>query len=114
MKTKKAPSPLEKEIEKSILEYLEHLPECYAWKNQSTGLFDPKKQLFRKAKSKYLINGVSDIVGIYKGKFLGIEVKRPSNKTRPEDQVNFINQINLMGGKAFFATSIDDVKEALK
>jgi penicillin-binding protein-related factor A (putative recombinase) len=114
MKTKKAPAPLEKEIEKSILEYLEHLPECYAWKNVTGGFFNTKTKTFRKQTNKFAINGTSDILGIYKGKFLAIEVKRPSNKVRPQEQLNFINQINIMGGKAFFATSIDDVREALK
>jgi penicillin-binding protein-related factor A (putative recombinase) len=113
MKKQKAPEPLEKEIETSILQYLEFVPSCYAWKNQSSAIFDPTKKVFRKAKSKFLINGVSDILGIFNGQFLAIEVKRPSNKVRPDDQVNFIKHINSMGGKAFFATSIDDVKEGL-
>jgi penicillin-binding protein-related factor A (putative recombinase) len=112
--SKKALAPTEKEIEKSILQYLEFLPECVAWKNQSSGLFDPTKKVFRKAKSKYLINGVSDILGIYQGKFLAVEVKRPTNKKRTVEQNNFINMININGGIAFYASSIDEVKEKLK
>jgi penicillin-binding protein-related factor A (putative recombinase) len=113
MKKLKAPEPLEKEIETSILQYLEFVPNCYAWKNQSIAVFDPRKKTFRKAASKFLINGVSDILGTYQGKFLAIEVKRPSNKKRNEDQDHFIKNINDRGGIAFYATSIDDVKKGL-
>jgi penicillin-binding protein-related factor A (putative recombinase) len=113
MKTIKGSEPLEKEIETSILQYLERLPECFAFKNQSIAVFDPSKKIFRKAKSKYLINGSSDILGVFRGKFLAIEVKRPSNKKRNEDQDSFIENIRIHGGIAFYATSIEDVKQGL-
>ena len=103
----------EKEIENSILAYLQALPGCFAWKNQSTGVYDPTKGIFRKSKNKFHLNGVSDIIGIYKGKFLAIEVKTPKNKLRPDHQVSFIAQINMSGGLAFFATSVEEVKEKL-
>lgn len=103
--------PTEKEIEKAILQYLEWLPEVMAWKNQSTGLYDPIKKTFRKAHSKFVINGVSDILGMYKTRFLAIEVKRPSNKVRTKEQNDFIDAINLRGGLAFYATSVEDVKK---
>jgi penicillin-binding protein-related factor A (putative recombinase) len=113
MKKIKGSEPLEKEIETAILQYLEILPECFAFKNQSIAVFDPSKKIFRKARSKFLINGTSDILGIFRGKFLAIEVKRPSNKLRNADQDNFIENIKIHGGIAFYATSIDDVKKGL-
>ena len=103
----------EKEIENSILAYLKSLPDCFAWKNQSTGVYDPTRGVFRKSNNKFHINGVSDILGIYKGKFLAIEVKTPKNKTRPAHQKAFISEVNKRGGIAFFATSIEEVKENL-
>lgn len=105
--------PLEKDIEKSILQYLDCLPGCFAWKNVTAGYFDTKTKTFKKQRNKYAINGVSDIIGVYKGNFLAIEVKRPSNKARPIEQVLFIDHVNKHGGTAFFATSIDDVKKGL-
>lgn len=113
MKKIKGSEPLEKEIETSILQYLEILPECFAFKNQSVAVFDPSKKIFRKAKSKFLINGTSDILGVYKSRFLAIEVKRPSNKKRNTDQDHFIENIKIHGGIAFYATSIEDVKKGL-
>jgi penicillin-binding protein-related factor A (putative recombinase) len=100
-------------IEQSILQFLECLPGCYAWKNPTSGYFDVKRKTFRKQTSKYAINGVSDILGVYQGRFLAIEVKDPQNKERPELQKNFINQVNSFGGIGFFATSIEDVKKEL-
>lgn len=114
MKNLKALKPaLEKDIEKAILQYLEFLPSCFAWKSVTAGYFDTKTKSFKKQRNKYAINGVSDILGVYQGKFLAIEVKRPSNKVRNEEQNQFINQINLQGGIAFYATSIEDVKKGL-
>jgi penicillin-binding protein-related factor A (putative recombinase) len=103
----------EKDIEKSILRYLEHLSHCFAWKNNSTGIFDPQKKIFRKSRNKYAINGVSDILGVYRGRFLAIEVKRPENRERPIDQRIFIDHINKQGGIAFFATSLEEVRAKL-
>lgn len=57
--------------------------------------------------------GCSDILGIYKGKFLGIEVKTKSGKLS-ERQALFIEQINMEGGLAFVARSVDDVIQELE
>jgi penicillin-binding protein-related factor A (putative recombinase) len=100
-------------VEQSILQFLECLPGCYTWKNPTVGYYDVKRKTFRKQASKYAINGISDILGVYNGRLLAIEVKDPLNKDRPEHQKNFINQVNSFGGIAFFATSIEDVKKEL-
>lgn len=102
----------EKEIETAILRVLE-AHRIFAWKNNSTAIYDPVRKVFRKSKNKYAINGVSDILGVFNGQFLAIEVKRPCNKERPEHQQNFIDLINKNGGIAFFATSIDEVRDRL-
>ena len=57
--------------------------------------------------------GCPDILGIYKGKMLGIEVKTKNGKLT-ERQERFIEWINLEGGLAFVARSVEDVMEALK
>jgi penicillin-binding protein-related factor A (putative recombinase) len=103
----------EKDIEKSILRFLEFVPGGFFWKNNTTGVYDPVRKVFRKSKNKYAINGVSDILGVYQGRFVAIEVKRPQNKERPLEQKIFIDQINRNGGIAFFATSIEEVKAGL-
>jgi len=100
---------LEKEIENSILNYLDFLPNCFAWKNQNVGIYDARKRTYRKSNSKHQFKGISDILGIYKGKMLAIEVKQPKKKPT-EDQQKFINKINENGGIAFVATCINDVE----
>lgn len=56
--------------------------------------------------------GVSDILGIYDGKLLAIEIKKPGARPSPE-QVRFINRINTEGGIGFIAYSVDDVIKTL-
>lgn len=101
----------EKTIENHILIYLKSRG-IFAWKNQSVGVFDPVKKIYRKSKNPFHLNGTSDIIGIYKGKMLAIEVK--SNRgVVSEEQKEFINNINKLGGIAFIARSLDDVVEKL-
>lgn len=109
----------EKQVENSILEYL-RMRCIFSWKNQSVGIYDPTKKLFRKNKNPFVINGTSDIIGILpNGRFLAIEVKtdntRFSKKSYPTDsQKFFIANITANGGLAFVARSVDDVKAEFK
>ena len=58
------------------------------------------------------VPGVPDILGIWKGRMLGIEVKTESGK--PSDhQKRFIDMINREGGIAFVARSVNDVIDGL-
>jgi len=67
--------------------------------------------------------GVSDILGIFKGRMLAIEVKKqgwepPSPGTYAYGhylkQQAFIDRINAECGIGFFATSVEEVIDALK
>ena len=58
------------------------------------------------------VPGVPDVIGVWKGRLLGIEVKRPGGKLSPA-QVAFIDRINAEGGLAFVAFSVDDVMREL-
>lgn len=58
-------------------------------------------------------SGIPDILGIWQGKMLGIEVKRPGGIVA-EHQKAFLAKINAEGGIAFVARSVDDVIENLK
>ena len=119
----------EKQIENQILAYL-RVMKIYAWKSQTVGVFDPRKRVFRKSNNQYHINGVADILGVFEGRFLAIEVKKPyiskktlrvKSRTQEElfklaspDQVTFINTINDRGGVAFIADSLEIVQEQLE
>jgi hypothetical protein len=56
--------------------------------------------------------GISDIIGIYNGKFFAIEVKRPGCKLT-QAQSKFLEEVCREGGIGFVARSTDDVIEGL-
>lgn len=60
-------------------------------------------------RSRFLRNGVSDILGVWKGRLLAIEVKAPKGKTSPE-QEEFLRLVNDRGGIGFVARSVEDVE----
>lgn len=102
----------ENDIKNSILGWLSTLPECFVWPNDSTGIFDPSKGIYRRKNSKFFIRGVSDILGIYKGRPLAIEVKSKIGRVS-EHQEFFLKRFELSGGIAIVARSIDDVRNRL-
>lgn len=106
---------LEKDIENLVLEWLSWKG-IFAWKNQSVGVYDSRKKVYRKSKNKYHINGVSDILGILPdGKHLAIEIKTPQRKnTTSDDQQLFIDSINAFNGIGFVAWTLDMVIERLE
>lgn len=63
---------------------------------------------------QFSIKGVPDIVGLLpRGRLFAVEVKTSAGKVKPEQQA-FIDRINLEGGLAFVARSVEDVMEKLK
>ncbi len=56
--------------------------------------------------------GVSDIIGIYKGRFFAIEVKTEKGKLN-KHQEEFLDLVKWNGGIALVARSADDVFEGL-
>ena len=56
--------------------------------------------------------GIADILGIYNGKFLAIEIKTHRGRVSPEQQ-RFLDNVNQHGGIGFVARSVEDVAEAL-
>jgi len=103
---------LEKKIENAILTYLSFLPDCFAWKNNTTGIYDPTTGKWRKTKNRFAINGVADILGVYKGRALAIEVKAPGKKAT-KDQVDFLDTFSKNGGLCGVATSVDETRNIL-
>ena len=87
----------EKEITKAIRGCLKALG-IFHWKHWSGPMTHPK--------------GISDIIGIYKGKFLAIEIKRAGGLLT-QDQHDFLRAVKSHGGIAFMAQSVDDVIDGL-
>ena len=103
----------EKAIENHILRWL-NMSGIFAWKNQSVGIYDPVKKIYRRSNNPYHIKGVSDILGILPdGRLLAIEVKSATGKAS-EEQKAFIDKVNGSGGVGFIARSLDQVIEYLR
>jgi penicillin-binding protein-related factor A (putative recombinase) len=102
---------LEKPIENQILVWLK-LKGALVWKNQTVGVFDPTKKIFRKSRNPFHRKGVSDILGIWRGRPLAIEVKSAKGYASPE-QKQFIKDFTEAGGIAFIARSVEDVEQFL-
>jgi penicillin-binding protein-related factor A (putative recombinase) len=98
---------LEKDIQREILSYLNQRNDLFCWRNQSVGVFDPTKKIFRKARGVGTIKGVSDILGVHcSGRFIAIEVKSKTGRLSPDQKV-FLNAVSELGGIAFMANSLE-------
>lgn len=83
---------------------------AYAWRN-NRGMFmsiDGK----RRYRAGLECKGASDIIGLYKGRFLAIECKTEKGRLS-QDQKKFLDLVRSIGGIAFTAKCADDVKKGL-
>jgi penicillin-binding protein-related factor A (putative recombinase) len=99
-------------VKNNILSWLKS-QKVFCWPCDSVGIWDPVRKIYRKRHSQYHLKGISDILGIYKGKFLAIEVKSKTGRLSPE-QVWFLAEVKAKGGIAFVARSIEDCETHLK
>ena len=90
--------PLESTITAEIQRYLSRLPDWWGFKAQGSGS---------------QMRGVPDIVGCYRGLFVGFEVKRPVVGKLSKLQAHRIEQIQAAKGHAFVVYGVDDVRQAL-
>lgn len=97
----------EAQIEHQILSFLES-KRIFAWKNPTSGYFDAKRKIFKKQKSRFAINGVSDIIALHKSQAIFIEVKSKAGKESIE-QKRFRENVENSGNIAFVAKSVEDV-----
>lgn len=104
----------ESELQTIILDYLNRQSDVFAWRNNSVGVYDEKKKIYRR-KGVFSINGVSDILGVLypSGIFLAVEVKKPYSTlsaVSPE-QLSFIAKVRKMGGYAIWVSSLKEVED---
>jgi putative heme degradation protein len=76
------------------------------------GTFDPVRKVYRANFNKYSEKGTSDILGIWRGKMLCIEVKSATGRLRPE-QKNFLDIMSRLGAITLLARSLQCVLNAL-
>jgi len=104
-------SDSEAQIEIKILEYLSLALRSqggFFWKNNTAGFYDGTR--FRKHSSPYSINGTSDILGVFDGKFIALEVKALNGRASAQQKI-FIEKIHSCGGHSAVVNSVEQVKE---
>lgn len=109
---------LEKEqegkIQADILRWLNMQPkaECLAWRNYTGPIIrgGGKKQIFFTANPAA---GGPDIIVIFKGRFVGIEVKTKKGKLS-EKQEGFMKNATKAGAFYFVVTSLDEAQKCIK
>lgn len=104
---------LEKDIQKQICEWLA-LKGVFFWRSNNMPVFSEGK--FR-AMPKYAPKGLPDIICVIKGRFVGLEVKRPKGYTNPKtryDQETFCKNVRNNGGFYAVVHSIDEAQIAIQ
>jgi hypothetical protein len=102
--------PKEKDIQTAILGYVRSLG-IVAWKSNTTGIWVAKRNTYIKS----AMRGVADLLGVIPGtgRFLSIEVKRPSGK-QEEEQIHFEELIKGANGIYILAHSVEEVEAKFK
>lgn len=99
----------ESDLVKACLTYLE-LRGVFAWRNNTTAVYDPKIKRFRRMGS---MKGVSDILGIlHHGRLLCVECKVGRGK-QTKDQVAFQVAVEAHGACYVLARGLDDLERAV-
>tara|TARA_Y100001938_G_C7884079_1_gene326458 strand:- start:231 stop:638 length:408 start_codon:yes stop_codon:yes gene_type:complete len=106
----------EKQIESEILRYLNTITNCFAFKINTGGIFDPKTKRFRKIVNPHLYKGTSDIICCYEGGLIAFEVKKPKpNKTyASKDQKLFLDKIESAKGAGYVVRSVAEVTKIME
>ena len=101
----------EKDIEKSVLQYLYHAG-IFAFKYPTTGRYDTKKNTW--IKTRGTITGVADIIMIMEeGKTVWLEIKSPKGKQTP-NQIEFQRKLEVRGHKYLVIRSVQDLIDWLE
>lgn len=90
----------EAKLTAKIRQYLNSLEDSFFWKAKG----DPRQH-----------KGISDLVGVYHGWFVALEIKTPQNKRGLTlYQKVFLQKVKRAGGKAYVVRSLADVKRVFK
>jgi hypothetical protein len=110
----------EKIIETQILRWLNFQSQVFAFKINTVGVYDSKREVYRVNRNPFVIKGTADILAImqtdFGGLFLAIEVKTPKtikefqNQTteRAINQKAFLDKIDQKGGFSICVSSLSD------
>ena len=95
-------------IQAEILKYLRSKG-VFAWRQNNGGIWDAKLGMYRTHTG---MKGVPDIIAVYHGRFIGVEIKSEKGKMSP-DQFIFRERLLEAGGLYILARSVADVEAAM-
>lgn len=98
----------EAEIQAAILIAVTALPGAMFWR-ASSGVFKTERGGFVRANAV----GCPDVLGVYQGRFVGIEVKTPAGRQSPA-QKRFQVAVELAGGVYLVTRSVAEALEHLQ
>mgnify|MGYP000721058787 CR=1 FL=1 len=113
-KTTIASKPLEKDIQKSIIQYLQFAGCAVVRVNSGAVAIKGKRSRFIKFNDS---PGCSDLLCCIEGRFVAIEVKRPASRTEAKhlaEQQAFQERIRKSGGYGYFVTSVKEVVDIVE
>ena len=93
------------ELTQKILAFL-YENQAFAFRNNSLGIFDRSKGIFRTAPKK----GISDILICHKSYFIACEIKIGKDKLSSE-QIGFLKNIEHYGGVSMVVKDFEDFKK---
>jgi len=99
---------LEKNIQKSILDWLGYRGDIYFFRAGSGQFKTDTGSYFKTGRP-----GCPDIIVCFKGKFIGFEVKTDKGK-QSDRQKDAEEDIKNAGGRYYIVRSIDDVEKIIK
>lgn len=80
-----------------------------AWNNNTVGVYDPKRKIYRKNKDRSAI-GSGDIIACINGKYVEIEIKIGRDKQSPAQQMHETRVLKA-GGRYVIVKSYEDYKQ---
>ncbi len=95
----------EADIQTFILDFLTTSRIGYFWRNNTVGVYDPTRCIYRKNKKQE--KGIPDILGVMCGRFIAIECKSSTVKKLSDDQEKFKEQFERSDGIFYMANDID-------
>lgn len=102
----------EKQLCNSIIEFLNYQG-AYCWRENAGMLKQETKGKTRMVRLGFA--GKSDILGVYKGRFFALEVKKPETRKRVTEAQNaFLQTITQHGGIAGVVTSPEEALEIVR
>lgn len=102
------PGESESDVQKRILERLGFIREGFFWRENS-GMVKQQDDYGKTRMWRAGIKGIADIIGVYKGRFVAIEVKAKGKKPSAF-QIAYLERVKQCGGIAFVC---DDDKEVM-